>query len=113
MVAAAGGTSPYPGVEILLDGAAVASALEIEFKYTDFTLRGGLGTTGDGVLMNEGQRLWVHAIGTGAVTQESAGIGEVTAGTLIGYVAIGAPTDAESDAVICNATDHTFTLKIR
>ena len=111
MVASAGGTTPHPGVQILIEG--VASSLEIEFKYTDFTLRGGLGTTGDGVLTNQGQRLWIHSIGNGPVTQKSDGIGEVTAGTLAGYIALGSPTAQESEATACNALDHTFTLKVR
>jgi hypothetical protein len=111
MVASAGGTTPHPGVEVVIEG--VASSLELEFKYTDFTLRGGLGTTGEGVLTNQGQRLWMNAIGTGAVTQKADGIGEVTAGTLIGYVAIGSATAVQNEAVACSTTDHTFTLKVR
>lgn len=114
MVAAAGGTSPHPGVEVVLDG--VASSLELEFKYTDFTLRGGFGTTGEGVLTNQGMRLWIRAIGTGAVTQKADGIGEVLTGSLMGYVAVGSATDtfdALCPQCICSATDHTFTLKVR
>ena len=111
MVASAAGATPHPGVQILIEG--VASSLEIEFKYTDFTLRGGFGTTGDGVLTNQGQRLWIHSIGNGPVTQKSDGIGEVTAGTLAGYIALGSPMAQESEATACNALDHTFTLKVR
>lgn len=111
MVASAGGTTPHPGVQVVLDG--VASSLELEFKYTDFTLRGGLGTTGDGVLANQGQRFWINAIGTGAVTQRADGLGEVTAGTLIGYIAVAPATAVQNDAVACSTTDHTFTLKVR
>ncbi len=111
MVASAGGTTPHPGVQVVIEG--VASSLELEFKYTDFTLRGGLGTTGEGVLTNQGQRFWMNAIGTGAVTQKSDGIGEVTAGTLIGYIAVAPATAVQNDAVACSTTDHTFTLKVR
>jgi hypothetical protein len=111
MVASVGGTMPYPGVQVVVEG--VASALELEFKYTDFTLRGGLGTTGDGVLTNQGQRFWMNAIGTGAVTQKGDGRGEVTAGTLAGYVAVGAATGTQNEAIACSTTDHTFTLKVR
>jgi hypothetical protein len=111
MVASAGGTTPHPGVQVVIEG--VASSLELEFKYTDFTLRGGLGTTGEGVLTNQGLRFWINAIGTGAVTQTSSGIGQVTAGTLIGYIAVAPATAAQNDAVACSATDHTFTLKVR
>jgi hypothetical protein len=111
MVAAAGGTTPHPGVQILIEG--VASSFELELKYTDFTLRGGLGTTGEGVLTNQGQRTWINAIGTGAVTQKADGIGEVTAGTLIGFVAVGSATATFDEAAACTALDHTFTLKVR
>jgi hypothetical protein len=111
MVAAAGGTTPHPGIQILIEG--VASSFELEFKYTDFTLRGGLGTTGDGVLTNQGQRAWINAIGTGAVTQKADGIGEVTSGTMIGFVAVGSATAAFNEAAACTALDHTFTLKVR
>ena len=111
MVASAGGTTPHPGVQVVLDG--VPSSLELEFKYTDFTLRGGLGTTGEGVLTNQGQRFWMNAIGTGAVAQKSDGIGEVTAGTLMGYIAVAPATAVQNDAVACSTTDHTFTLKVR
>lgn len=111
MVASAGGTTPHPGVQVVLDG--VASSLELEFKYTDFTLRGGLGTTGAGVLTNQGQRFWMNAIGTGAVTQRADGTGEVTAGTLMGYIAVAPATAVQNDAVACSTTDHTFTLKVR
>lgn len=114
MNAAAGGSTPHPGVQVVIEG--VPSSLELEFKYTDFTLRGGLGTTGAGVLTNEGLRLWIRAIGTGAVTHTGEGPGEVTAGTLMGYVAVGSASD-QFDALclscICYATDHSFTLKVR
>jgi hypothetical protein len=111
MVASAGGTTPHPGVQVVIEG--VASSLELEFKYTDFTLRGGLGTTGDGVLTNQGPRFWMNAIGTGAVTHKGDGVGEVTAGTLIGYIAVAPATAVQNDAIACSTTDHTFTLKVR
>ncbi|HEY6554575.1 MAG TPA: hypothetical protein VI669_14555 [Vicinamibacteria bacterium] len=111
MNALSGGTAPHPGVQVVIEG--VASSLEGEFKYTEFTLRGGIGTTGAGVLTNEGLRFWIRAIGTGAVTQRTGGIGEVTAGTLMGYMATGFAASEEASAATCFATDHTFTLKVR
>jgi hypothetical protein len=111
MVASAGGNTPHPGVQVVIEGG--AASFELEFKYTDFTLRGGLGTTGEGVLTNQGLRFWIRAIGTGAVTQKTDGIGQVTAGTLMGYIAVGAATASENEAAACSATDHTFTLKVR
>lgn len=111
MDAVAGGTSPHPGVQVVLEGS--PSSLEAEFKYTDFTLRGGLGTTGLGVLTNEGLHLWIRAIGTGAVAHQGDGVGEVAAGTLMGYLATGFANAEEATAASCFATDHTFTLKVR
>jgi len=114
MNAAAGGTAPYPGVQVVIEGD--ASSLELEFKYTDSTLRGGLGTTAAGVLTNQGLRFWIRGIGTGAVTHTGEGPGEVTAGTLMGYVAVGSasdPFDSLCMSCICSANDHSFTLKVR
>lgn len=111
MVAAAAGTSPHPGLQVLLDGN--PSALEWELLSESLTVRGGLGTTGDGVLSNEATRMWVHAIGTGPVTRASDGRGEVTSGTLMGYVALGGPDDEEGALGTCTARDHAFSLRIR
>ena len=98
-------------MQLVIEG--VASSLEVEFKYTDFTLRGGLGTTGEGVLTNQGLRIWIRAIGTGAVTQTTNGRGQVSAGTLIGHLALGGASDPEGALGDCTAIDHTFTLKVR
>jgi len=111
MVAAAAGTSPHPGVQVVLDGN--PRELELEFLSENLTLRGGLGTTGDGVLSNEATRLWMHAIGTGSVTRASDGRGEVATGTLMGYVALGGANDDEGALGTCSARDHTFTLRTR
>jgi len=111
MVAAAAGTSPHPGIQVVLDGN--PGELELEFLSDDLTLRGGLGTTGDGVLSNEGTRLWMHAIGTGPVTRASDGRGEVASGTLMGYVALGGANGDEGALGTCSARDHTFMLRTR
>lgn len=110
MAATPGGTSPHPGVQVVLSND--PPSLELEFKYTESTLRGGLGTTGDGVLSNEGLRLWMHSIGTGNVTQTSDGHGEVMAGKLMGYLALGGAADEEGALGTCSALDHTFTLRV-
>ena len=47
------------------------------------------------------------------MTQKSDGLGEVTAGNLMGYIAVAAATAVQNDAVACSATDHTFTLRVR
>jgi hypothetical protein len=111
MVAAAAGMSPHPGVQVVLDGN--PGELEWEFLSENFILRGGLGTTGGGVLSNEAMRLWIHAIGTGSVTRASDGRGEVVTGNLMGYVALGAPDDGEGALGTCSARDHTFSLRTR
>ncbi len=111
MEAAPAGTVPHPGVQVVLEGD--ASSLELELVYPDCTLRGGMGTTGDGVLSNEGLRLWLHSIGTGGVFQASDGRGEVASGSLLGYLAMGGPNDAEGSLGTCSAQDHTFTLRAR
>lgn len=111
MVAAAAGTSPHPGLQVVLDGN--ASELEWELVNENFTVRGGLGTTGDGVLSNEATRMWIHAIGSGPVTRASDGRGEVATGTLMGYIALGRPDDDEGALGTCSTRDHTFSLRIR
>ena len=103
MRAAQAGASPYPGVQILLDGIEPAS-LEVELKYAQTTLEGGFGTTAEGIASNQGPRVWVNAIGTGQVTQVSDGRGEVASGSLRGYLEI-----EGMDA--CTATDHSFRLR--
>ena len=95
----------------MLDGN--PAELELEFLSENLTLRGGLGTTGDGVLSNEATRLWMHAIGTGSVTRAIDGRGEVATGTLMGYVALGDATDGEGALGTCSARDHTFMLRTR
>jgi hypothetical protein len=111
MEAALAGSYPYPGVQFVLEGA--PASLELEFLYTNSTLRGSLGTTGDGVLSSEGLRFWIHAIGTGPVTARRDGRGEVVTGSLMGYLAVGGANDEEGALGICSALDHTFTLRVR
>jgi hypothetical protein len=103
MLAAQAGTSPYPGVQLLLDGAEPAS-LELELKYAEPTLEGGFATTSDGAAPSQGPRVWINAIGTGYVTQVSDGRGEVVSGSLQGYLEI-----EGMDA--CTATNHSFRLR--
>jgi hypothetical protein len=111
MDAAAAGTLPHPGNQVVLRGD--PSRVELEFQYVDFTLRGGMGTTEEGALSNEGSRLWMRAIGTGGTTQTADGHGEVLSGTLMGYLALGGPTDEEGALGTCSALDHTFTLRVQ
>ena len=100
------GSAPHPGSQLLLAGSDPA-LLELELKYTDDTLEGGIGTTGDGVPSSEGPSVWVNAIASGKTTQTSDGRGEVVSGTLRGYL--------EIDGVMaaCSSTGHGFTLKAK
>jgi hypothetical protein len=111
MVAAAAGTAPYPGVQVLVVGD--SSKLELEFLSADATLRGGLGTTEAGVLGDDAVRLWMHAIGAGAVTRAADGRGQVLAGRLAGYVAFGHAGGTEGSLGSCNSAEHTFKLEVR
>jgi hypothetical protein len=97
------------GVQVVLDGGTPAS-LEGELLYVSNTMRGGLGAPGSGVLSNEGTRFWIRMVATGAVTHTGNEPGEVTAGTGIGYMAIGASQNDEGGLGVCSATDHAFTL---
>ncbi len=105
LTAAPGGSSPHPGVQLVLEGAD-PGLIELELKYTDFTLDGGFGTTGDGVASDQGPQLWVNAIGTASVNPASDGRGEVLSGSLRGYLEI-------EGMNACTATNHSFTLRPR
>jgi hypothetical protein len=109
MQAAAGGASPHPGVQVLLEGD--GSRFELEFLSTDVALRGGLGTTADGVLANEGLRVWINAIGNGPVFRTADGRGQILSGTLAGDIALAAADGEEGDLGSCHATDHAFSLR--
>jgi hypothetical protein len=106
-------TARSPAVEALLDGP-VPSALELELRYETPTLRGGIGTTGDGVASTEGFRVWVRGIGVGAVaTTRPATAGEVAQGTLAGSLAFGRLGDEEGALGTCLSTVHRWSLKLR
>src|SRR5688500_56915 len=75
MTAAAAGVTPHPGVQVLVVGD--GSTLELEFLSAASGLSGGIGTTERGVLSNETIRMWIRAIGSGAVTRAADGRGQV------------------------------------
>jgi hypothetical protein len=100
-------SAPHPGSQLLLAGVADPALLETELKYTDNTLEGGIGTTGDGYPSIEGPQVWVNAIASGKTTQTSDGRGEVVSGTLRGYVEIEGVMDA------CTSPAHAFTLRAK
>ncbi|HXY38319.1 MAG TPA: hypothetical protein VEQ10_01535 [Vicinamibacteria bacterium] len=106
MVMTAAGTTPYPGMQVTLDNA-TPGLLELELKYTNFVLEGGFGAA-DNIASDEGPLVFVRAIGTGSVTKDSSGRGEVLSGSLRGLVQVGGD---QGDP--CNARDHSFTLRPR
>jgi len=111
MDAAAGGSAPKPGTQVVLTGD--PGALEAEFLSEGLMLRGGLGATADGVVANESLRLWVRVIASGSVTRAADGRGEIRSGTMMGYLAFAHPSGDEGTLGSCSAADHTFTLGIR
>ena len=111
MAAAAAGSSPHPGVQVLLDPNGFR--LEHEGLSAATSLRGGVGTTEEGVVASEGLRVWVHAIASGPVQHASDGRGEIVTGTLSGYLALASNGSDEGSLGTCTATDHAFTLRIR
>lgn len=107
--AAAAATPQHAGVQVLLVGD--GSRFELEFLSTETALRGGVGTTEEGVLANEGQRVWIHAVGAGPVFHSADGRGQILNGTLTGYVALASAGGAEGDSGTCAAADHAFVLR--
>jgi hypothetical protein len=111
VVASPTGTPAQPGVQVL--PAAGGSALELEFVYAEGTLRGGLGTTEQGVLTAGNLRLYLRTIGTGAVTHLGGGRGEVLSGTMFGELAFSRPGDGELTTLgVCTALDHRWKLTL-
>jgi len=110
MTAAAAGVTPYPGVQVLLAG---SDTLELELYSAASTLTGGLGTTEQGALANEAVRLWMHAVGSGAVTRSADGRGQVATGRLSGYVAFGHAGGPEGSLGSCDSVEHSFALRVR
>lgn len=111
MTAGAAGVTPHPGVQVLLDPNGLR--LELEAVYENFIVRGGLGTTGAGVVADQNLRVWVHAVGTGPVLRAVDGRGEVLTGTLAGYLALANVDDFEGQLGTCSATDHALSLRAR
>jgi hypothetical protein len=108
MTAAAAGTSPHPGVQVLVAG---NEAFEAELVAESNTVNGGFGTTEGGVMTNEATRLWIRVIGSAPVVRAADGRGEVTAGRMAGYVAYGPISGQEGALGACDATNHQFTLR--
>lgn len=121
MAAAAAGASPYPGVQILLDPNGFRMEMEAFYLQTAalpgpaFLLRGGLGTTNgnDIILSDQGQRVWIHAVGGGIVQHVGDARGELATGTLAGYLALATAGGDEGELGTCTAADHAVSLRTR
>jgi hypothetical protein len=113
MTGADAGATTHPGVQVLLDPNGSLDRLELEAVYESFAIHGGLGATDHGVVSEQGQRVWVRAIGAGPVLRATDSRGEMLTGTLAGYLAL-APSDGfEGDLGTCNAADHALSLRTR
>jgi hypothetical protein len=109
VLASATGTAAQPGVRVLPAGG--GSALELEFLYLDNLLRGGLGTTEQGIVTSDGVRLYMRTIGSGAVTHVGSGRGQVLSGTMFGDLAFSRPSDEELTSLgVCTSTGHRWRL---
>ena len=111
MAAAAAGTSPYPGVQVLLAG---AEAFELELLTSaTAVVSGGFGTTENGALSAEAVRIWMHAIGSGPITRAADGRGQVASGRLSGFIAFGHASGPEGSLGSCDSVDHSYALRVR
>lgn len=113
MTGADAGVTTHPGVQVLLDPNGFR--LELEAVYESFAIRGGLGSNNHDVVVSEqGQRVWIHAIGAGPVLRSAAdGRGEVLTGTLAGYLALASVGGFEGELGTCSAADHALSLRTR
>lgn len=113
MTGADAGVTTHPGIQVLLDPNGFR--LELEAVYESFVIHGGLGTRNDreGVVSEQGQWVWVHAIGAGPVLRAADGRGEVLTGTLAGYLALGTLGGFEGELGTCSAADHALSLRTR
>jgi len=108
MNAVAAGTTPHPGVQVVLVGSDV---LELEFRSSTDAMTGGLGTTEQGALANEAIRVWVRTMATGPVQRAADGRGEIASGRMAGKLAFGNAQGPEGSLGSCDSTAHTFTLR--
>ena len=111
MTGADAGATTRPGVQVLLDPNGFR--LELEAVYENFSIHGGLGTPDGGVVSDQGQSVFVHAIGAGPVLRATDSRGEVLTGTLAGYLALAAIGDFEGTLGTCSAADHALSLRTR
>ncbi len=111
MTGADAGVTTHPGVQVLLDPN--GSRLELEAVYENFAIHGGLGTSDDLVVSDQGQRVWIRAIAAGPVLRATDGRGQVLTGTLAGYLALATSNGTEGELGSCSAADHALSLRTR
>jgi hypothetical protein len=111
MTGADAGATTHPGVQFLLDPNGFQ--LELEAVYESFVIHGGLGTFQPGVVSDQNQRVWIHAIAAGPVLRATDSRGQVLTGTLAGYLALAASDGVEGELGTCNAADHALSLRTR
>jgi hypothetical protein len=111
MDALAGAVSPHRGTQVVLAGA--PGRLEAEFIDENDSLRGGVGTTADGVEAIEPFVLRIRVIASGGLLRGPDGRGEVRNGTMMGTIGFSRPNEFENTLGTCIASDHTFTLSAR
>jgi len=116
MTGADAGVTTHPGVQVLLEPNGTLDQFELEALYESFAIHGGLGTRNDqaGVVSEQGQWVWVHAIAAWPVLRAAAdGRGEVLTGTLAGYLALATVGGSEGELGTCSAADHALSLRTR
>ena len=79
MTGADAGATTHPGVQVLLDPNGI-SAASWRPVYESFAIHGGLGTTEEGAVSDQGQRVWIRAIAAGPVVRATDGRGQVLTG---------------------------------
>jgi hypothetical protein len=111
MDAASAPGAPKPGTQVVLNGD--PGGLEAEFIAENQTLRGGIGTTHDGVLAPERFQLFVNVVATAPVVRAADGRGEVRTGTMFGTLSFAPPFGDEAELGSCTGGPHAFTLIAR
>jgi hypothetical protein len=111
MTGADAGVTTHPGIQVLIDPN--GRRLELEAVYENFAIHGGLGSSDDILLSEQGQRVWVRAIASGPIVRATDGRGELLTGTLAGYLALATMNGTEGELGSCSAADHALSLRTR
>ena len=108
-----------PGIRIVQQDAPLVNSeepiLEIELLYTTPTVQGSVATMpwiGSGVRSVEGTYVWIQGIATGSVATGTAGVGEVTEGTIMADLSFGRDI-ADRDSFSCVGKTHRWSLRVQ